>query len=159
MIGTGMRTGPTDWAAWSREAVAMMQQRNDAWTAQWELTGARYAWDLDSAELVFERPDIDVVADLCCIRTTSDHEGTFLWSWANEVIPRAARNGVELVREFGERNDLPLLTTPEWHGGEAEGKEMAAVAGRVIDAEGVWIERNGDLTLFFTLSRFRTRPR
>jgi hypothetical protein len=159
MIRTEMNTEATDWAAWSREAVAMMQQRNQAWVARWGLKDAAYRWDLDSAELVFERPDVAVVADLCCVGTTSEHEGTFLWSWANEAIPPAASSGVELVREFGERNDLPLLTTPEWPGGEPEGKEVVAVAGRILDAEGVWIERDGDLTLFFTLSRFRTRPR
>jgi hypothetical protein len=36
---------------------------------------------------------------------------------------------------------------------------MAAVASRILDADGVWIEETGDLTLFFSLSNFRKRLR
>jgi len=35
---------------------------------------------------------------------------------------------------------------------------MAAVAGRILDADGIWIEEAGDVTLFFALSNFRRRP-
>jgi hypothetical protein len=33
--------------------------------------------------------------------------------------------------------------------------EIAAVAGRIPDADGIWIEEAGDVTLFFALSNFR----
>jgi hypothetical protein len=154
-----MEKDTIDWAAWSIEAVRLMQERNDAWVARWGLAAAPYTWDFDSAEFAFATQDFDVVADLCCVGTSSEHDATFLWSWANDAIPEQARRGIERVREFGEGNDLPLLARAEWQGGEPEGKEMVAVAGRILDAEGVWIERAGDVTLFFTLSRFRTRPR
>jgi hypothetical protein len=35
---------------------------------------------------------------------------------------------------------------------------MLAVAGRVLDAEGVFVAPEGDLTLFFVLHGLRTRP-
>ena len=134
-----------------------MRERNQAWVARWGLGGARYTWELETAELVFAGEGFEVVADLCCVGSASAHDRTFLWAWANPGIPERARRGVGRVREFGERHGLPMLTTPEWSGGEPEGKEMVAVAARILDAEGVWIERSGDVTLFFTLSRFRTR--
>ena len=59
--------------------------------------------------------------------------------------------------EFGTLHDLPLLTQAEWPGGEAESKEMVAVAGRILDPEGIWIDRSGDLACFFVRSRFRKR--
>jgi|SoiMethySBSTD1v2_1073268.scaffolds.fasta_scaffold430194_2 hypothetical protein len=152
-----MVRGATDWAAWSSEAVRIMRERNDAWVARWGLAGAAYTWELRSAELIFAAPDFEVVADLCCVGTASRNDGTFMWSWANDALPAPARRGVERIREFGEHNGLPLLTTAEWRGGEPEGKEMVAVAARILDAEGVWIERADDVTLFFTLSHFRTR--
>jgi hypothetical protein len=58
---------------------------------------------------------------------------------------------------FGVTHDLPLLTMPEWPGGRAEGLEMLAVAGRIQDASGGFIDTAGDLILFFTLHRFRMR--
>jgi hypothetical protein len=71
--------------------------------------------------------------------------------------PPHARRGLEKVREFGERNALDLLTKPESPGDRAHGMEMAAIAARVLDAAGVWVETTGDVTLFFALSCFRKR--
>lgn len=145
----------TDWSAWSRDAVAAMQARNDGWTARFGLARAPYRWDIDTAELSFERPGGRVVADLCLVGTVSDATGTWLWAWANDAIPAVAKHGLELVRDFGVTHDLPLLTTAEWPGGRAEGLEMAAVAGRIQEASGIFVDRSGDLLVFFTLHRFR----
>jgi hypothetical protein len=147
----------TDWAGWSREAVAAMNARNQSWLARYQLERAPYGWDLDKAELWFERATDQVVADLCLVGSASETAGTFLWAWANDAMPRGAQRGIEAVRSFGVTHDLPLLTTPEWPGGRAEGLEMLAVAGRIQDASGGFIDTAGDLTLFFTLHRFRVR--
>lgn len=148
----------TDWGEWSRQAVAAMQARNEAWITRFALQRAPYRWDLGTAELIFERAADRVVADICVVGTVSASQGTFQWAWANEVIPRAARQGLELVRTFGEANDLSRLINPEWRGGRADGLEMLAIAGRVQDATGGFVEAAGDLTLFFTLRRFRVCP-
>jgi hypothetical protein len=149
----------SDWAEWSRQAVAEMQARNDQWVKRFSLQGAPYRWDLGTAELTFERASDHVVADLCLIGTVSEPLGTFCWAWANEATPPAGMRGLELVRAFGEAHDLPRLITPEWPGGLADGLEMLAVAGRLQDADGVFVDREQDLTLLFTLSRFRVRHR
>jgi hypothetical protein len=148
----------TDWGEWSRQAVTAMKAQNEAWVSRFSLQGASYRWDLDTAELIFDRAVDRVVADVCVVGTVSAAEGTFRWAWANEVIPPAAKLGLELVRQFGEAHDLPLLARSEWPGGRAEGLEMLAVAGRVQDACGGFVDVTGDLTLFFTLRWFRVRP-
>jgi hypothetical protein len=131
-----------------------MQERNDAWMRDYGLQGCGYDWSLDDAQLTF-RPGCDeVVADVCVIGSVSEVEGTFLWAWANEAIPHQARRGLERVREFGASNALELLTKSEWLGGRSDGLEMAAVAGRVLDASGVWVAPTGDVTLFLALSNF-----
>jgi hypothetical protein len=132
-----------------------MQERNDAWMRDHGLKGCQYDWSLDKARLVFRLDSDEVVADICVIGSVSEAEGTFLWAWANEAIPPQARRGLETVREFGDSNVLELLTKPEWPGGQPDGLEMAAVAGRVLDAAGVWVASIGDVTLFFALSNFR----
>ena len=147
----------TDWGEWSRQAVTAMEAHNEAWVTRFTLQRAPYRWDLDTAELIFERAVDRVVADICVVGTVSAAQGTFQWAWANEVIPPAARQGLELVRTFGEAHDLPRLVTPEWPGGRADGLEMLAIAGQVQDASGGFVEATGDLTLFFTLSHFRVR--
>ena len=148
----------TDWGEWSRDAVTAMKARNEAWVTRFAVQRAPYRWDLDTAELIFERAADRVVADICVVGTVSAAQGTFRWAWANDVIPPAAKQGVELVRRFGETHDLPLLVTPEWPGGRADGLEMLAVAGRVQSASGGFVDVADDLTLFLTLSGFRLRP-
>ncbi|HEX3866335.1 MAG TPA: hypothetical protein VHV78_06255 [Gemmatimonadaceae bacterium] len=70
---------PPDWAAWSRDAVSLMTQRNDAWMAKFSVAqGATYRWDLDAAELAFACGEQRVLADLCFVGAVSSHEGTFL---------------------------------------------------------------------------------
>lgn len=149
--------GPGDWGAWSREAVQLMQGRNAAFVRTYALEDAHYHWFLDEALLVFPFDGREVMADICVVGSVSSSAGTFLWAWANDVIPASARRGLEKVRDFGLSNGLGLLSTDEWPGGRAEGLEMAAVAGKILDADGIWIAPNEDLTLFFALSNFRQR--
>lgn len=149
----------TDWAAWGREAVRLMQARNDAWQQRFSLTSNRFRWDIATATLRFEREHDEVIATICLVGTTSLAKGTFLWAWANESVPEVARRGLDRVRAFGEQHGLSLLTRPEFPGARPEGLEMVAVAGRVLDAEGVWIDPGSDVMCYFTLSDFRTVPK
>jgi hypothetical protein len=148
-----------DWSAWSQEAVTLMQERNAAWVRRYELEGCAYEWSLNEARLVFRSDSDDVVCDICTIGSVSRSEGTFCWAWANEAIPSCAQRALARVREFGEAQGLEALVRPEWPGGRPEGLEMAAIAGRILDADGIWIEETDDLTLFFALSNFRTHRR
>ena len=148
----------TDWAEWSRQAVAAMQARNQAWIKRFSLEHGPYRWDLAPPALTFPRAGDCVMADICVIGTVSHAQKTFRWAWADDGIPPPARHGLDLVRAFGETHDLRLLTTPEWAGGRAEGLEMLAIAGRSQNASGGFVDEAEDLTLFLTLSHFRVRP-
>jgi hypothetical protein len=132
-----------------------MQDRNEEWQNKYQLQSRPFRWDLGTATIRFQRPSDAVVASLCLVGTASEAEGTFLWSWANESIPSAARQGIDAVREFGARHDLSLLTEPVFRGGRPEGLEVSAIAGRVLDAAGVFVSPGNDVTCFFVLNRFR----
>jgi len=156
IVSEATQTAP-DWAAWSQEAVRLMQGRNGAWIRSYGLEGCPYQWRLDDAQLVFRSDRDEVASDLCVIGSVSRSAGTFCWAWANEAIPSRAQHDLARVREFGKAQALDLLIRPQWPGGRPEGLEMAAVAGRILDADGIWIEETGDVTLFFALSNFRRR--
>src|SRR5215469_13546449 len=146
-----------DWGAWSKEAVRLMQERNVVWQQRFELVGCPFRWDINTATIEFRRNNDHVVASVCVVGTTSLREGTFLWGWANENIPLIARRHLELVREFGTRHQLQLLTTPQFTGGRPEALEMLAIAARVLDAEGIFIDSvEDDLAIFFALTGFQT---
>jgi len=149
---------PTDWEVWSRDAVLLMHERNRDWTSRFGLDGAAYSWDLEQTTITFARPDDVVIGDICVVGTAAESTGTFLWAWANEALPRRAWATLDAVRQFGRLHRLSLLMDAEWPGGRAEGLEMLAVAGRILDAEGAWVDTSGDLTLFFLLFDLRSAP-
>jgi hypothetical protein len=144
----------TDWQAWSREAVALMQRRNEDWQTRFALRGAPFQWDLETATITFQTQQRSVHADLTVVGTISRAKETFLWGWAND-FPKMALRDLNVIRDFGAANDLSLLTTPEWRGGRAELLEMLAVSGRLLDADGAFVDDMGDVTIAFVLRNFR----
>ena len=142
----------TDWAAWSREAVEMMQARNAEWPLEFGLQGSpSYRWDLDRALLALETPLHEVIATVCLVGTSSEQDGSFVWSWANEAIPKQHGQALEVVHEFGRQNQLALLTTARIPGGRPEAMECMCIAARLQRAVGTFIDQQGDVTLYFTL--------
>ena len=142
----------TDWAAWSREAVEMMQARNAQWPQQFGLQGnPTYRWDLERALLALEAPLHEVVATVCLVGTSSEQDGSFVWSWANEAIPRLHGEALEVVHDFGCTHNLSLLTTARIPGGRPEAMECMCIAARLQRAVGTFIDQQGDVTLYFTL--------
>ncbi|MBB6579794.1 hypothetical protein HNP33_003910 [Comamonas odontotermitis] len=142
----------TDWAAWSREAVEMMVARNAEWPKQFGLQASPgFRWDLDSATLVLQGPLHEVIATVCLVGTTSDSEGSFVWSWANEAIPRQHGEALEVVHDFGREHHLALLTTARIPGGRPEATECLCIAARLQRAAGTFIDKQGEVTLYFTI--------
>lgn len=148
-----------DWSRWSRESVALFQARNRDWQSRFGIQTQPYRYDLDTATLTFDRGADVVVADVVLIGTTSRSEGTFLWSWANDSLPATAASLTTRVRAFGEDNDLPLLTRPEWPAARPEGLEMLAFSARILDAEGCFVHESGDVTCYFALFHLRETPK
>jgi hypothetical protein len=135
-----------------------MQTRNRAVAEKFDLDGRPYRWNLEHAQIAFLFPDHAVVADLCDVGSVSECEGTFRWAWANEAVGDRAKARLHEVRAFGDTHDLGLLTTAEWQADRPDGLEMLAIAGRILDADSVWIDSQGGLTMFFTLHRFHILP-
>ncbi len=107
--------------------------------------GSPYRWDLDVGVITVG----DVTFRLVTVGTVSGD--SFLWAWANDAIPTAAKRGLERVREFGNENNLSLLADECAAGGLLQAKECLAIAGRVLDAQGVWIDRTDAGFILFVL--------
>ena len=148
----------TDWGEWSREAARRMQIRNDALIERFQLAETHYRWNLELGRMGFLLQTEAVVAEICVVGSISDAAGTFLWEWDNDAVTPISIARLAPFREFGDTQDLRRLTTPEWAGAHSDGLEMLAVAGRILDAEAVWIERDGDRTFYFTLHQIRIEP-
>jgi len=135
-----------DWGAWSKEAVVLMTARTRELLARHAiLEGSAYHWDLATGLIVIG----GVTFRLVTVGTTVAE--AFLWSWANEGIPPSAKADIARVRQFGVDNDLSLLVEPSLSGGLAQAKECLALAARVLDAQGIWIDQTSAGHIFFAL--------
>lgn len=130
-----------DWAAWSHEAVEIMSARSRALLP----AGVPYRWDLATGQFIAGNRTWRLIT----IGTTAGD--SFLWAWANDAIPPAAREAVAAVPAFGREHGLQLLTQPAAPGGLAQGKECLALAGRILDAAAIWVDRTEGGHIFFTL--------
>lgn len=146
------------WAVLRSEALEEMKKRNREWQERYALSDCPYFWDLDAARITFDREDDHVAARIAVVGTTSKHEGTFLWSWANRTIPRQARAGIEVVQRRGEQEVLCQLTDGEFPAGRAEATEILAVSAWLMNARGTFIDETGDVTVYLALFDFHVVP-
>jgi hypothetical protein len=135
----------TDWNAWSRECTAMMTSRSRELVERRGLKDAPYTWDLDTATFT-----VGALQLALTVVGTVEQE-TFMWAWGNPAIPPVARRGIERVQAFGVANGLRLLREPCAPGGLEQGKECVAIAGRILDATSVWIDRVDEGHILFVL--------
>ena len=99
----------------------------------------RWDWDQDSAEIVFSNDGVPgVIARIAFVGSFSNKSASWLWAWANFNLLDAIREPTIAVRDFGEQRNFVPLTTPKWPATEEDGWHMAAVAARVLGAQGVY---------------------
>ena len=150
----------TDWAEWSRQAVAAMQARNEAWITRFGLARAPYRWDLVTAELLFERGDRSSRSGplrggngLRGWKAPSCGPGTtmrFLPPPSGDWVSSARSGPRTIFRGSSRRNGL-AVEPMDWRCWPSpDGFRMRAEA---------FVDREGALLLFFTLHQFRVRPR
>lgn len=68
--------------------------------------------------------------------TEAERPGTWLWSWANGAsdIPPALLYCAEHLREFGSREGIPVLYSPEWSLEQVNGHLLSMVASGICQA-------------------------
>lgn len=99
----------------------------------------RWDWDQDKGELVFSNDGGPaVIAAIEFVGSISTVSNTWLWSWANFSLSENVRTLMKKVRDFGELQGYPRLTTPKWSGEEVDGWEMTSIAAYVLDALGAY---------------------
>ncbi|MDP3238514.1 MAG: hypothetical protein Q8S33_35020 [Myxococcales bacterium] len=135
-----------NWEGWSRDAASLMKTRTRNLMKRYALgAGDRFEWDLEESQMTIGTTRFGIV-------TVGTMTGdTFRWAWDDESIPKAAKTGLEQVRAFGEANGIALLTQPTGPDGLARGHECLAVAGRLLDASAILVDKTDAGFIFFAL--------
>ena len=145
-----------DHSAWEAVVSAARERaaaRQASMVERFGLSGdVQYRWSLDEARMTWSRGGTVFLAGrITMIGGVSRSEQTWLWSWANDTLPRAVLGEIEQVRRYGEANDFPVLP---WKGFAYHPElvaEARAVAAAVLDAEGLWTETTDNMQLHFLL--------
>src|SRR5579863_4634799 len=121
---------PEEFSEFRHDAVHALMGLNEACEREFEISSWPFwFYDFDRGTLTFmdKNKAPRVVASIRVVGTTSKAAGTWLWSWANESIPREMSEAMSRVRSFGEREMLAELTTAESTDHEHLGWEMTAI--------------------------------
>ena len=142
------------WVALAAAAKARVVERQQQMIARYDLmTGSiQYYWDIDEAAITWSRDGGAFLRGrITYIGSVYAPNHTWLWSWANDSVPAAARGDIEAVRRFGEEHHHPLLAAPSFRADQEWVDQATMVALDLVGAEGLWRSSNDDLHLLFGL--------
>lgn len=132
-------------------SIEGLRLQTEAHHSTWHF-GEEECWDFsqDTGELVFTFPDMVVSAPAQIIGTFDSRKDSWMWGWANSSISDSLTRDSVRVREYGEQHHIPRLTTPTWSGEEMTGWQMAALANRLCETNGVYRGPAGTTFVYFT---------
>ena len=131
-----------------------LRLQTEAHQGTWRL-GKSERWDFSqhTAELVFTFPDMIVRAPAQIIGSFDSREGSWMWAWGNTSIADSLARDSVRVREYGKQHGIRRLTTAGWSGEEMDGWNMAALANRLCESNGVYRGPTGTTFVFFTFGK------
>lgn len=141
----------TAWDELVRAASERAHTRQALMIERYGLSGdVQYFWSMDDARITWSRDEqVFLTGRLTMIGSVSVPYQSWLWSWANDSIPRPVLGDIEQVRRYGEANSFPALTNPGFHSHPEDVAEARMVAASVLDAEGLWTDSDDEQQLHF----------
>lgn len=82
-----------------------------------------------------ETKDIIVEMQYEEVGSISKISETWLWSWANQHIEPKVKTEIEIVKKYGNENNLELLTKSKWFADEYDAWEMTAISAYLMRAK------------------------
>jgi hypothetical protein len=143
------------------DAKELTKARNARAARDFGLGGhARYHLDLVTQTLMFfdASDSAAVTARIVAVGSLAHASQSWLWSWENESIPAQAAQPMQAVRHFGEKHDIAALGQTFSPCDEPLAWALAAIACKLLDAQGVYRvdqEKTQLFLLLFDLKRIR----
>ncbi|SDA89840.1 hypothetical protein SAMN03080617_03226 [Algoriphagus alkaliphilus] len=98
-------------------------------------------YDQETGILTFSNPTSEeeiVQIEYEEVGSISKISNTWLWSWANPHVEEKIRTDIEIVKKFGNENNIEQLTKRKWGADEYDGWEMTAIAAFLMKAKGAY---------------------
>ena len=146
------------WEAYLSECCLELTQKNEQLWQRMSLSSyKRWGWNQDTAQIVFSNDGIPgVIARIAFVGSFSTKSDAWLWAWANFNLVEAVREPTIAVRDYGEQNEFLPLTIPKWPATHEDGWHMAAVAARILGADGAYRTPSDSGFTFMVMHDVRT---
>lgn len=148
-----------DWyEAWCEEAFAAFTAKQQRMDEAYRL-GSWLRYDYDAAACTLTFSDANgprLVGDIQVLGSIG--AGDWLWGWANAKLPPQSLEAANAVRAFGAENGVEELTCDVLHNDDpAElGWMLAAIAARIVNAEGVYSAPTEDGAVYLLIRSFKS---
>lgn len=123
---------------WVQRARAKAQQRMEEARRRFELgTHAHYEVDLAAATIRFRDTGgrEQLCASLQVAGSWSPGSASWMWGWANDSVPQAARSRLQAVRARGDEQGVEPLQAAIVECDEGDAWSLASLAADVLDAQ------------------------
>lgn len=136
---------------WAQSWLDLSKQQK-ALSRRFRLTEADWAVNQDQGLIHFGRKDGAVVtAPVQIIGSWNPNTSYFTWGWDHPSVQTRLRADAERTRWFGDKHDLPELTTRALKVTEQEAWRLTAVAAKVNAAAGAYRGPTDGPVVFMTL--------
>jgi uncharacterized protein DUF6882 len=135
------------------KSLATIQNNN---IAKYHLGDGTWNVDLEAGTITFTQSDQLVVAKIQVVGTLNNEKQTFMWAWDHPSIPKKLSENVTLLKQWGEVNSLPLFMNNPIICDENQAWEFTALMCKFAKAEGAYIGRKDNISLFLIMHDIKT---
>jgi len=118
----------------------------------------RWSLDMSQGDLIFTFDKFVAKCPAQIVGSLDSTDGSWLWGWANPSIPESLQVDSWRVREYGQQHQIARLTSAEWLCTEEEAWQMAALACKLCEAQGVYRGPAGTAFVFITFGNVVVSP-
>jgi hypothetical protein len=136
------------------DSVHRLMALNKACDDTFQSLAFRWQYDLDAGTLIFFRDDVPyVVASIHAVGSSSKTGKTWMWAWANDSLPSRVKEAVLAVRDFGDAENIGVLTEACSPDNEYLGWEMTAITAKILGSVGAYRCPGENGFLYFVYSQ------
>lgn len=138
------------------QSIEELRLKTAAHDRLWHLSEADWSVDQDTGEIVFSAPNgMVATCSVQIIGTFDTTDCTWLWAWDHPSVQPPLATHAERVRQYGETNGIPELTTRKISCTEEQCWEFTALACKLNEAQGGYRGPAGSALVFMTFGEPR----
>lgn len=128
-----------DYSEYVTESFEKLQENQEELYKKYDLNSyANWFYDQASGLLTFSDEDNELNFRYYEVGTYSKVTKTWKWSWDNEYTLKKVKEKLEMVKEFGQKNNFKKLTQGLFDSDEDEGWDFTSISSNLLNGIGAY---------------------